>query len=257
MVFAIRAVTVERGLDPREFVVFSYGGGGGLFAAAVAEELEVPEVLVPRAPANFSAWGILTSDYREDVAETKVRPLDDSSVGDTAAGLRRLAEEAAANLERYGFAEGQIDRLYRADIRYAGQDHAITVPLEPAWLDDHPALLAGARERFTTAHVQLYGHGTLDPPLELVTSRARAVGQIARPSVSEPTVSGGSTLQETRQVSFGAHGRLETPVHRRESFTSASGPAIVEEWATTVVVPPGWTGSTDRLGNLLLRRDGR
>ena len=68
MVFAIRAVTVERGLDPREFVIYSYGGGGGLFAAAVAEELEVPTVVVPRAPANFSAWGILTSDYREDTA---------------------------------------------------------------------------------------------------------------------------------------------------------------------------------------------
>src|SRR4029079_14857587 len=113
----IRAVTVERGLDPREFVVFSYGGGGGLFAAGVAGELERPEVLVPRAPANFSAWGILTSDYREDVAETKVRPLDESSVEETAEGLRRLAGEAAADLGRYGFAEGQIERLYRADVR--------------------------------------------------------------------------------------------------------------------------------------------
>ena len=186
MVFAIRAVTVERGLDPREFVVFSYGGGGGLFAAAVAEELEMPAVVVPRAPANFSAWGILTSDYREDVAVTTVRPLDESSAAEAAAILRQLAEEAAANLERYGFTEGQVERIYRADIRYAGQDHAITVSLEPEWLDDHPALLAGARQRFAAAHIQLYGHGTLDPPLELVTSRARAVGHIARPSVSEP-----------------------------------------------------------------------
>jgi N-methylhydantoinase A len=257
MVFAIRAVTVERGLDPREFVVFSYGGGGGLFAAAVAEELEVPEVLVPRAPANFSAWGILTSDYREDVAETKVRPLDESSVEETAEGLRRLAEEAAANLERYGFAEGEIERLYRADIRYAGQDHAITVPLEPAWVDDHPALLAGARQRFASAHVQLYGHGTLDPPLELVTSRARAVGQIARPTVSEPTASRDAAARDVRHVFFGAHGRLETPVYERETFASATGPAIIEEWAATVVVPPGWTAGTDRLGNLLLRREGR
>ena len=174
-----------------------------------------------------------------------------------AEGLRRLAEEAAANLERYGFAEGQIERLYRADIRYAGQDHAITVPLEPAWVDDHPALLAGARQRFAAAHVQLYGHGTLDPPLELVTSRARAVGHIARPTVSEPTASQEAAARTVRQVFFGSRGRLETPVYDRETFASTSGPAIIEEWAATVVVPPGWTANTDRLGNLLLRREGR
>ena len=255
MVFAIRAVTVERGLDPREFVVFSYGGGGGLFAAAVAEELEVPAVLVPRAPANFSAWGILTSDYREDVAVTTVRPLDESSAAEAAAILRQLAEEAAANLERYGFTEGQVERIYRADIRYAGQDHAITVSLEPEWLDDHPALLAGARQRFAAAHIQLYGHGTLDPPLELVTSRARAVGHIARSSVSEPATLEQVPPQEFRQVFFGARGRVETAVHQRETFASASGPAIVEEWATTVVVPPGWSAQVDRLGNLLLQRE--
>ena len=209
MVFAIRAVTVERGLDPREFVVFSYGGGGGLFAAAVAEELEVPAVLVPRAPANFSAWGILTSDYREDVAVTTVRPLDESSAAEAAAILRQLAEEAAANLERYGFTEGQVERIYRANIRYAGQ----------------------------------------------VTSRARAVGHIARSSVSEPATLEQVPPQEFRQVFFGARGRVETAVHQRETFASASGPAIVEEWATTVVVPPGWSAQVDRLGNLLLQRE--
>jgi N-methylhydantoinase A len=254
MVFALRAVTVERGLDPREFVVFSYGGGGGLFAAGVAEELEVPAVLVPRAPANFSAWGILTSDYREDVAATKVRPLDQASAAGAAGLLRELAREAATDLERYGFAEGDIDELYRADIRYAGQDHTITVPLDAEWLDDHAALLAGARERFVAAHTQLYGHGTLDPPLELVTSRARAVGRVARPPLAETPPSGGAEPIARRPVFFRGHGRLETPVYDRDGFSAAVGPAIVEEWTTTIVVPPGWSARTDRLGNVVLER---
>jgi N-methylhydantoinase A len=254
MVFAIRAVTVERGLDPREFVVFSYGGGGGLFAAAVAEELEVPTVVVPRAPANFSAWGILTSDYREDVAATKVRPLDQASAAGAAELLRELAREAATDLQRYGFSEGDIDRLYRADIRYAGQDHTITVPLEDGWLDDHAALLAGARERFVAAHTQLYGHGTLDPPLELVTSRARAVGRVALPRLAEAPLPAGAEPIGRRSVFFRGHGRLDTPVHDRDAFAAAEGPAIVEEWTTTIVVPPGWSARADRLGNLVLRR---
>ena len=254
MVFAIRAVTVERGLDPREFVVFSYGGGGGLFAAAVAEELEVPTVLVPRAPANFSAWGILTSDYREDVAVTRVRPLDAASAAAAADELRALGGEAAAELGRYGFPEGEVERLYRADIRYAGQDHTITVPIEAAWLDDQPALLEGARERFVAAHAQLYGHGTLDPPLELVTSRARAVGKVARPPLPEAPPPAAAGPVGRRSVFFRGHGRLDSPVYERSAFTSAPGPAIVEEWTTTVVVPPGWSARADRLGNLLLER---
>jgi N-methylhydantoinase A len=254
MVFAIRAVTVERGLDPREFVVFSYGGGGGLFAAAVAEELEVPAVVVPRAPANFSAWGILTSDYREDVAATKVRPLGDASAAGAAELLRELARDAAADLERYGFTEGDIARLYRADIRYAGQDHTITVPLDAEWLDDHEALLAGARERFVAAHAQLYGHGTLDPPLELVTSRARAVGRVARPPLAEASPPTGAEPLARRSVFFRGHGRLETPVYDRDALAACEGPAIVEEWTTTILVPPGWNARADRLGNLVLER---
>ena len=96
-----------------------------------------------------------------------------------------------------------------------------------------------------------------DPPLELVTNRARAVGHIARPTVSEPTASREAATHDVRPVFFGAAGRLETPVYDRETFASTSGPAIIEEWAATVVVPPGWTANTDRLGNLVLRREGR
>jgi N-methylhydantoinase A len=255
MVFAIRAVTVERGLDPREFVIFSYGGGGGLFAAAVAEELEVPTVVIPRAPANFSAWGILTSDYREDAALTHVEPLEPAVASSATARLDALANAAVGELRRYGFGEGDVELLHRVDVRYAGQDHTITVPVDAGWLDDRDAFLAGVRERFVAAHTQLYGHGTLDPPLELVTSRARAVGRVATPPVA--AVDGQARLaapRAQREVYFRGVGRVETPVYDRQSFSSADGPAIVEEWTTTIVVPPGWAARADRLGNLSLDR---
>ncbi len=93
MTYAIRGITVERGLDPREFAMLSYGGGGGLFAAAVADELEIPTVVVPRAPANFSAWGILTSDYREDAALTRVLALDRGTAEELAGSLRSSPAE--------------------------------------------------------------------------------------------------------------------------------------------------------------------
>jgi N-methylhydantoinase A len=171
--------------------------------------------------------------------------------------LRELADEAAAELREYGFGQNAIDLLHRADVRYAGQDHTITVPLEDAWLDDRDALLAGVRERFVAAHAQLYGHGTLDPPLELVTSRARAVGRVERPPFQAWPAGDAVGPRGSRSVVFRGTGRVDAPVYDRESLPAGQrveGPAIVEEWTTTIVVPSGWVATVDRVGNIVLER---
>lgn len=261
MTYAIRTVTIERGLDPREFVLLSYGGGGGLFAVATAEELDVPTVLVPRVPANFSAWGILTSDYREDAALTRVQPFDSETVGQILADLKRLASVASGQIREYGFKGTSIDLLYRADLRYAGQEHTITVPLESEWVRDSDRLLAGLRERFAALHTQLYGHGTLDPPLEIVTCRCRAIGRVARPRWSEWNVRDAAAPKGVRLVYFReTAGYVETQIFDREHIALGqvvAGPAVIEEWTTTIVVPPAWSAEIDRLGDILLRRRDR
>ncbi|ADB50634.1 hydantoinase/oxoprolinase family protein [Conexibacter woesei] len=259
MTYAIRAVTVERGLDPRDFAMVSYGGGGGMFAAAIAQELEVPVVVVPRAAANFSAWGILTSDYREDVARTKTRLLDEQAAAAFAADARELRAEATRTLAGYGFEATAVDVTLRADARYAGQDHTITVAVEPGWLDRPRELVAGVRERFVAAHKQLYGHGADDAPLELVTCRCRANGLVTpvRSVSAAPGDGADAVPAEHRDVCFGAgDGFVSTPVYERDQLSGGaeiSGPAVVEEWTTTTLIPPGWTAAADRLGNLVLR----
>jgi N-methylhydantoinase A len=259
MTYAIRTVTVERGLDPREFALFSYGGGGGLFAAATAEELEIPNIVVPRAPANFSAWGILTSDYREDAALTRVRPFDSGAIGTVVDDLRGLAERTTADLRAYGFREESVELFYRADVRYAGQEHTITVPLETAWTEDGEGLLAGLRDRFVTLHRQLYGHGEPESPLEIVTVRCRAVGRVARPRFARWPVEGRAEARTVRPVYFRrAGGFVDTPIYDRERIGNGQaieGPAMVEEWTSTIVVPPGWSARVDRLGDVLLARE--
>ncbi len=256
MTYAIRAITVERGLDPREFALFSYGGGGGLFAAATAEELEIPTVVVPRAPANFSAWGILTSDYRDDAALTRVRPFDPGAIAGLVSDLRELARRATTDLRAYGFDESELDHHYRTDARYAGQEHTITVPLETQWVENEHALLAGVRERFVALHRQLYGHGEEDAPLEVVTVRCRAVAQVGHPRFPEWHSQGPAAAERARQVYFRSTGGfVETSVFDRERLARdqvVEGPAIVEEWTTTIVVPPGWSVRVDRLGDLVL-----
>lgn len=257
MTHAIRAITVERGIDPREFVLFAYGGGGGLFAATTAEELEIPTVVIPRLPANFSAWGMLTCDYREDAALTRVRPFTHDTAGLIRDDLHTLATQAAAELRSYGFDDDALDLLYRADLRYAGQEHTITIPLDPAWLGNDSGLLAGCAERFVGLHRRLYGHGAADTPLEIVTCRCRAIGRVTRPSWAEWPVQEPAAARSARRVYVRpARGYVEAEVFAWPSIARGQvivGPAIVDEWTTTIMVPPGWDARVDRLGNLVLR----
>jgi N-methylhydantoinase A len=258
MTHAIRLMTVERGLDPREFSLFAYGGGGGLFAAATAEELEIPMVVIPRVPANFSAWGILTSDYREDTALTRMRPLTPETAAAAGGDLSALGDDAVAMLHAYGFEDRAIDRLYRADLRFEGQEHTVTVPLDPRWLDDPAALLSGTRERFLAMHRQLYGHGSAENPVEIVTCRCRAIGHVERPSLSRWPVETPAQPSGSRRAFFRAAGGFtDTAVYDRERLARGQmvrGPAIIEEWTTTIGIPPGWEAVTDDLGNLVLQR---
>jgi N-methylhydantoinase A len=260
MMHAIRLVTVERGLDPREFVLFAYGGGGGLFAAAVAEELEVPTVVIPRVPANFSAWGILASDYREDEALTRVRPLRQSEAASIIEDLEMLGESATRMLQAYGFRESAVIRLYRADLRFEGQEHTVTVTVDAAWLDDEQVLLRGLHDRFLTTHQQLYGHGSADHAVEIVTCRCRAIGHVARPDLGTWKVRRPAEAKGLRRVFVrDGGGYVNTPVFERDALAEGQvvpGPAIVEEWTTTIAVPSEWKAITDSLGNLILRWDG-
>jgi N-methylhydantoinase A len=260
MTYAIRAITVERGLDPREFALISYGGGGGLFAAATAEELEIPTVIVPPTPANFSAWGILASDYRDDAALTRVRQFDADTVTRLVADLRELAARATTELRAYGFAERDLEHRYRADVRYVGQEHTITVPLERDWVDDEHALLSGLRERFVALHRQLYGHGEADTGLEVVTVRCRAVAPVGHPRFAERGNGTPATPARERSVYFRrSDGWVDTPVFDRDDLARdqvLEGPAIIEEWTTTIVVPPGWSVHVDRIGDLVLTNGG-
>ncbi len=260
MTYAIRTLTVERGLDPREFVLLAYGGGGGLFAAAVAEELEVGRVVIPRGPANFSAVGILRSDYRHDVALTRVRPAREATAPALAADLAALAAEAAAELGRYGFDPAEVEVLPRADVRYAGQEHTVTVALEASWVREPTALLRGLRERFVAAHRRLYGHGSAEADVEAVTLRCRAVGRVRTPAWPRWPVEAPGRPRGRRPVYFRqAGGWTDAPVYDRDRLAAdqrVTGPAIVEEWSTTVVVPPGWAAAVDAMGNLVLSPEG-
>jgi N-methylhydantoinase A len=259
MTHAIRSITVERGLDPRDYSLLSYGGGGGLFAASVSRELGVKAVIIPRAPANFSAWGILTSDYREDSSHTLARPFVPEFLGEFLGVFANLKSGNLERLRQHGFEADEVLTAARADVRFAGQEFTVTVPVEEEWLQDSSVLLNGVRKHFVALHRRLYGHGEAEAALELVTVRVRSIGKVARPSWPEWQTGSAAEPHTTRKTCFTANdGRKGIPVYERDALVRdqrISGPAIAEEWTTTTLVPPGWKLVVDRIGNLVLAQN--
>ena len=257
MANAIRSKTVSRGLDPREFVMLAYGGGGGLFAAAVADDLEMGKIIVPVAPANFSAWGILTSDYIEDASRTKVMAFDSSTVGEVVESLESLRQQCTKAVARYGFDTNTVGLQFRVDIRYVGQEYTLAVDPDEN-LSDASALQDNVRRKFVAMHRQLYGHGENDDPLEIVATRCRGVGAVQPPRLHEPDAVPSQSVSRTRSVYFReSSGFQDTPVLQREQLGAEAvitGPAIIEEWSSTTVIPPRWSVRRGPKGELVLEK---
>ena len=249
MVSAIKEISVARGYDPRDFALVAFGGAGPMHAAFVAEELEIARVVVPLRPGNFCAFGALLSDIRHDHLRTHRVELAGADLGAlerSFADMERAAREAMA-------AEGMpVDRIRlqrSAGMRYVGQSWDIVVTLSREMPD--------MERLFHEAHEKRYGYRSADP-VEIVSLRVAAIGEVAKPSLPEWTQAGGlhDARRETRQVYFS--GAMQgVPVYLRDKLPRAArfeGPAIVEEMGAVTVVPPGWRLEVGRLGELHLIR---
>lgn len=246
MARAVRVVSVERGYDPREFALVAFGGAGPLHAAAVAADVGVPEVLVPRAAGVLSALGLLVSDLTYDDSATRIRPWE-SLAPETLEETFREFERAGAERVPDGL---PVEHERYLDVRYVGQSFDLRIPV--AEEIDGEALDAAA-ERFHERHEARYGHAAPSEPLELVTVRVRTRGVVDPPAVDIPTASGDpeDAIRETRTVRFDTD--CETPVYERAKLpteTTLAGPAIVEGAESTVVVRPADSLSVAEDGTL-------
>jgi N-methylhydantoinase A len=246
MARAIRSVTVERGHDPRDFALVAFGGAGPMHAGALAAGLGIERVRVPRANGVLSAVGLLAADERHDASRThrvRLDAADPGTVDDIYEGLADRAREAATD-------PAQAAIQYRADLRYVGQSHELTVGL-PRPFDAHDA-----ETRFHAAHERTRGYRLPAEPVELVTLRVTATATSDQPElVHEGT---NKTERTRRPAQFGCEAR-ETPVYRREqvpSETTLAGPVIFEGGQSTVVVPPDWAATVDERGTIELAQTG-
>jgi N-methylhydantoinase A len=255
MVNALKLVSVRRGYDPREFTLVTFGGGGSMHAAALARELRVKRIVVPTAPAVFSAWGMLMTDLRNDYIRTMVvrtDQIDPTELSNTFAEMEKQAiEELAA--EKVDRDQMVFQRF--ADMRYAGQEHTVKVPIPGDKLTEKDVL--EINECFHQLHDHAYTF-RLESSVELVNFHLTALGRVEKPKITrlnaDETRSVEEAYKEDRPVIFDA-GFLTTPTYERDLLpvgTALSGPLIVEEPAATTVVFPGQRVSVDEYGFLLI-----
>ena len=253
MASAIKEISVMRGLDPRDYALFAYGGAGPLHAAEIADELSMTTVLVPPMPGNFSAFGLLVADVRRDLVRTRITQTATAQVATLRGVLQELAAAATAELHEFGFPAERHRLQASLDMRYVGQAFELSVPVALDVAD-----IATIERAFGDVYAQRYG-GAADGQTEIVNFRVTAWGLTDKPVLPRPGGAGRGMADArlgSRQVVFNgvAH---ETPLLARQALPVAeiiSGPAIVEEAGSSTIVPPGWNVMLDPHGILLLRR---
>ena len=251
IVGAVRAITVELGHNPADFALMSFGGGGGLVAVDVARELSIPTVIIPPGPGAFCAFGMLMANVQHDFSRTRMSLLD--SV-DTAAVAQEFAEmkgEGEAALEAEGFASASRIFAQFIDLRYAGQEHSVTLPVEGDFDAAEVKRLHGA---FAEAHERAYGH-TMTDPVELVAIRLSATGVVEPPSLPEIAPGTGAPSPRGERQVYRDGGRLAYRVFHRDDFGSGdriSGPAIINEHTSTTVLHQGDSATVGALGEIVI-----
>jgi len=245
MTRAIRAVTVERGHDPRQFGLCAFGGAGPMHAASIAETLGVEAVVVPYASGVRSAFGLLSADEKHDAARTVRTPLSELGADTIDETLSTLRDEV---LSRIATTETEPSVEYAADLRYSGQSFELTVPVS------RPVDTETVRGAFHDAHESTSGY-RMDEPVECVTLRATAVAEREPPAVAyEPE---GPARIGCREAFFDGE-FVATPIYNRDGFTVGQpidGPAVLEADESTTVVPPNWTATVSADGTLRLTRE--
>ena len=254
---ALRAISLERGFDPRRFTLVAFGGAGPMHACALAEGLGITRVLAPPHPGVLSALGAAMADVVKDYSHTLL--LQESQVDADALGnaFRPMEEQAREDLGAEGFGRAMLRFQRFLDVRYVGQSYELTVPCPPLGA----GAAGAAARRFHRAHRRRYGHSDPSQPTEVVTARLKAIGPVEKPVVA-PMEEGGrdpsAALVDERPVVFNGK-PLPARCYDRSRLlpgNAIAGPGLVFQMDATTVLPPGWTARVDGYGNLVLESAG-
>jgi N-methylhydantoinase A len=250
----VRWVTTERGLDASNFALVAYGGAGPLHATMIARELRIGKVIIPYAPGHFSAYSMLFTDLRRDLVNTWFKPFDDASFEEMETLYGAMEKQAAEDLARSRHMTIDVAVQRGADMRYVGQEHAVTVeiPVELFARKDRD----GIKKLFDAVHETRYGYHNADEKAEIVSLRSATIGLMRKPErakLAKGAPDASAAFCGTRSVYFSGNEMIETPTYDRDNLAAGNriaGPALIEEHASTMVVHPQDALSVDEFGNL-------
>lgn len=253
MANAIRTLTLRRGVDPREFTLLAFGGAGPLHSVALAEELGIDEVVIPYAMGVLSAWGMLHADVRHDVSlPLSGRTSDGGARANLEAALAKLRDDGRRLLQQENVADHDQAFVEAVEMRYVGQEHAISVVLNNP--DSHDELA----EAFRTTYARHFGHSMTDAPVEFVNARLSAIGRVGR-ALADSVEPRTPTAHEPKTARVRIAGRdWDARVVARDSIgpdSPLAGPLIVQEDGSTTLVPSGWSVRRVQFGALSITKN--
>jgi N-methylhydantoinase A len=258
MINALRLISVQRGYDPRDFVLMAFGGAGPVHANRLAAENDIPVTVIPMSPGTTCATGLLVTDLKHDYSTTLIQRLDCLSPAEVEEVYLRMELQGKEILLQEGMGPHDMAFLRQVDMRYVGQSYELTLPMPQAQLT--ATSIASILERFHREHDRAYGYSAPSEPAEFVNLRLSAIGKIAKPRLREiesGRADAAAARKTTRPVYFAEEGGyVDCPIYHRYALNAGSrvrGPAVVEEIDSTTVVHPGYQADVDRFGNLILK----
>jgi len=257
MAHAVRAMTVQRGYDPRDFVMVAYGGAGPSHAVSVAREIGINTVVVPPHPGIFSALGMLLADAKDEYVLSHVRAFDEVNPQEIDTLFTEMESQGISVMMKAGFSRDRIVLKRALEMRYLGQEFTLIVDLHERSLTEQA--MKELRERFNSVHEVRYGHAFSNVLPEIVSLRLHVYGLFSKPALgrmapAKQVVTG--SPDTLRSVYFEDLGFVECKIYRREALTPQiliPGPAVIEEIASTTVVPPQDSFQVDPMGSLVIR----
>lgn len=253
---ALRLISVRRGYDPRDFVLVAFGGAGPLHSAYLAKEMDIPHVIVPTHPGVAAALGCLLVDVRHDVSKTFVKNIYDTDIQELEAEFSNLEKEAVQLLEKDGIQPENMKFIRYLEMRYIGQWRSLHVSVESPLRS-----LEAAIEKFHQEHEREFAYSNRELGVEIYGLRVEAIGAVLKPELPKITAKGTleEALRETRNVYFEeAGGFVPTPIYHRPEIpphAQITGPAIVEQLDSTVLIPPGFYARVDEYGHIMISYD--
>lgn len=261
----VKVFGAKRGVDPQDFCLLPFGGAGAVHAASVAEELGMTRIFVPPRPGAFSALGLLCTDIVHDYVRSELRPMELVPPEHAEEVFQELEARGVAELKVEGIAPDGARFERELDVRYTGQGYELRVSLDGLGASDGLSAddMDAARNRFDDHHEKIHGHAAKDRSVEIVSYRVRlrvAVPKFEPVPVSDVTEAPApaESVKGTRTVYFTADEATETTLYERDALSIGAridGPAIVEQFDSTIVVPQSWVGRIDGFGNLILSRE--